>query len=55
MKPKSICKSIKYTSYGNVPKVLKCTVCASWAESKGLAPFSTFSVNERNMENLGLL
>ena len=26
----------------SVPAVLKCTICASWAESKGLAPFSIF-------------
>ena len=26
----------------SVPAVLKCTICASWAESKRLAPFSIF-------------
>ena len=25
-----------------IPEVLKCALCASWTESKGLAPFSIF-------------
>ena len=42
LKPKTICRSRKCTNYRNVPEVLKCTGCASWAESKRLAPFSIF-------------
>ena len=42
LKPKNICKSRKCTNYTSVPEVLKCAICASWAESKGLAPFSIF-------------
>ena len=38
--PKTVCKGKKCTNVGRVPKVLKCAVCASWAESKGLALFS---------------
>ena len=42
LKPKTIYKSRKCTSYGNVPKVLKWAVCASWVESKGLAHRGTW-------------
>ena len=42
LKPKTVCSSRKCTNHPNVPKVLKCTLCTSWAESKGLAPFSIF-------------
>ena len=28
-------------------KFLKCAVCASWAESKGLAPFSLFFCKQK--------
>ena len=31
-----------------VPKVLKCALCALWAESKGLAPFSVFFCREKS-------
>ena len=34
-------------SYGNVPKVLKCAVCASWLESTGLAPSSIFFCKQK--------
>ena len=30
LKPKTICKSRKFTNYGNVLKVVKCVICASW-------------------------
>ena len=55
LKPKTICKSRNCTGYENVPNVLNCAICASWAESKGLASFSIFFVNEKNMEILDLL
>ena len=42
LKPKNICKPRKCTNYTSVPEVLKCTICASWAESKGLALFIIF-------------
>ena len=42
LKPRNICKGRKYTNVSSVPEVLKCAICASWAESKGLAPFSIF-------------
>ena len=45
--PKTICKGIKYTYVSSVPEVLKCTICASWAESKGLAPFSIFICKQK--------
>ena len=48
MKPKTVCKGKKCTNVGSFPEVLKCTVCASWAESKGLAPFSIFSCKQKN-------
>ena len=47
LKPKTICKSRKCTNYGNVPKVLKWAICASWAEPKGLAPFSIFFCKQK--------
>ena len=40
--PKTICRSRRCTNYRNVPEVLKCAICASWAESKVLASFSIF-------------
>ena len=42
LKPKTICRSRRCTNYRNVPAVLKCVICASMGESKGLAPFSIF-------------
>ena len=55
LKSKIFCKSRNWINHPNVPKVLKCAICASWAESKGLAPSSIFFVNERNMVILELL
>ena len=40
LKPKKVCKSRKCDNIASVPEVLKCAICATWAESKGLAPFS---------------
>ena len=40
LKPRSICKSRRCNNVASVPEILKCAVCASWAESKGLASFS---------------
>ena len=42
LKPKKVCKSRKCDNIASVPEVLKCAICATWAESKGLAPFSIF-------------
>ena len=42
LKQNNICKSRRCTNDTSVPEVLKCAVCASWAGSKGLAPFSIF-------------
>ena len=47
LKPKTICRSRKCTNYTNVSEVLKCTICASWAESKGLALFSIFCCKQK--------
>ena len=47
LKPKTICKSRKCTNYTNVPEVLKCAVCDSWALSKGLALFSIFFCKQK--------
>ena len=56
LKSKTVCKSRKCINHPNVPKALKCTLCASWAKSKGLALFSIFCfVNKRNMGILELL
>ena len=32
----------------STPEILKCAVCATWAESKGLAPFSIFFCKNKN-------
>ena len=42
LKPKNVCKFRKYDNIAGVPEVLKCAICATWAEPKGLAPFSIF-------------
>ena len=42
LKPKTVCKGKKCTNVSSVLEVWNCAVCASWAESKGLAPFSIF-------------
>ena len=42
LKPKNVCKSRKCENIASVPEVLKCSICATWAESRGLAPFSIF-------------
>ena len=42
LKPKNVCKSRKCDNIAGVPEVLKCAICATWAEPKGLAPFSIF-------------
>ena len=47
LKPKTICKSRKCTNYQNIPKVLKCAICASWAESKVLAQLSIFFCKQK--------
>ena len=51
LKPKTICKSRKYTNDGNVPKVLKCAICASLTESKGLALFTNFNCKPKEHGN----
>ena len=40
LKPKTVCKGKRCLNVSDVPQVLKCAFCASWAESKGLALFS---------------
>ena len=47
LKPKTICKGRKCNHVSSVPEVLKCAICASWAESKGLAPFSIFFCKQK--------
>ena len=42
LKPRNICRSRRCTNVAGVPEVLKCAVCASWAVSKWMAPFSIF-------------
>ena len=42
LKSKNVCKPRKCENIASVPNVLKCAVCATWAESMGLAPFSIF-------------
>ena len=39
---KTVCKGRKCDFIASTPEILKCTVCATWAESKGLASFSIF-------------
>ena len=34
LKPKTVCRGRKCNLVGSVPEVLKCAICASWAESK---------------------
>ena len=47
LKPRSICKSRRCNNVAIVPDILKCAVCASWAVSKGLAPFSIFVCKQK--------
>ena len=47
LKPKNICKGRKCTYVSSVPEVLKCAICTSWAQSKGLAPFSIFFCKQK--------
>ena len=42
LKPRIICKSRRCNNVASVPEVFKCAICASWAMSKGLAPFNIF-------------
>ena len=42
LKPRGVCKLRICVNHPKVPKVMKCTQCALWAESKGMAPFSIF-------------
>ena len=47
LKPKTVCKVRKGLYIGSIPEVFKCSVCASWAESKGLSPFSNFFCKQK--------
>ena len=47
LKPKTVCKGRKCNYVSSVPEVLKWSICASWAESKGLAPFSIFFCKQK--------
>ena len=40
LKPKRSCQPKNCVNVATVPDVLKCSDCASWATTKGLAPFS---------------
>ena len=42
LEPRGACKLRICVNHTKVPKALKGTHCASWAESKSLAPFSIF-------------
>ena len=42
LKAKNVCKGRKCDFVASTPEILKCVICATWAESKGLAPFSIF-------------
>ena len=50
LKPRGVCKLRKCVNHPKVSKALKCTQCASWRESKGLARIAFSFVNKRNME-----
>ena len=47
LKPKSLCQPRRCSNEATVPEVLKCSVCAEWAATKGLAPFSIFYCKRR--------
>ena len=47
LKPRTVYKGRKCLNIGSVPEVLKCAVCASWAESKGLSLFSVFFCKQK--------
>ena len=47
LKPKTVCRGRKCSFVSSVPEVLKCYICASWVESKGLAPFSIFFCKQK--------
>ena len=47
LKPKTVCNARKCSNVSSVPEVLKCAICASCAESKGLAPFSIFFCKQK--------
>ena len=53
LKPKNICIGQKFTNIISVPGVLKCAICASWVESKGLAPFSIFFCKQKQHGDSG--
>ena len=40
LRPRLLCKERLCSFYKKVPEVLKCQLCAPWAESRNLAPFS---------------
>ena len=48
LKPKTVCKGKKCLNVRDVPEILKCAVCATRAETKSLAPFS--SANKKRMQ-----
>ena len=47
LKPRSVCKTRKCKNVAGIPEILKCAFCASWAESKGLVPFSIFFCKQK--------
>ena len=42
LKPKNVCKTRKCDNSAGVPEILKCALCAAWAEPQGMAPFNIF-------------
>ena len=45
---KNVCRGRKCDFIDSTPEILKCAICAAWAESKGLAPFSIFFYKNKN-------
>ena len=42
LKPKNVCRYRRCTNESSMLEILKWAICASWAESKGLASFGIF-------------
>ena len=47
LNPKNVCKLRKCDQVSGVPEVLTCAICATWAESQNLAPFSIFFCKQK--------
>ena len=42
LETKECLQMMKCENIESIPEILKCAVCATWAEPRGLAPFSIF-------------